>query len=91
MSKRSTKDLIKRLDKDSLKIIVGVSLMLILTFLASWYLQKGQVMWDIKDFDTEQDMMDWILENQEAYQYDIVFINNGYAVEYKKRKVIDLD
>jgi len=45
-------------------------------------------MWQTKTFRTYQDQQDWITKNQDRYAITILFINNGYAVEFKKLRRI---
>ena len=45
-------------------------------------------MWTIKTFKTSELMRLWLEKNQRSIQYTEIFINNGYALEYRKlRKV----
>ena len=45
-------------------------------------------MWTIKFFGCADHMYKWIYNNCHKYQYEIVYVNNGYAVEYRPlRKV----
>jgi hypothetical protein len=41
-------------------------------------------MWQTKFFKTFKRQAKWIDKNKNRYQIDIIFINNGYAVEYRK-------
>lgn len=41
-------------------------------------------MYQIKHFRTYQDQQDWITKNEDRYWITVLFVNNGYAVEYKK-------
>lgn len=41
--------------------------------------------WQQKIFNTYQEQQDFINDIKDAYQYEILFINNGYCVEYKKK------
>lgn len=46
-------------------------------------------MWEIKYFKTEDEMERFIDKNRNKIQFEIIFINNGYAIEYRKlRKVM---
>jgi vacuolar-type H+-ATPase subunit F/Vma7 len=45
-------------------------------------------MWSTKVFKTEDELKRWIKKNQNKFQYEIIYINNGYAVEYRKLKRI---
>lgn len=40
-------------------------------------------MWKIKEFKTQKSQDDWIAKNAQRYRITIIFINNGYAVEYR--------
>jgi len=40
-------------------------------------------MWKIKHFKYFSDQVDWINANQHRYVISQLFVNNGYAVEYK--------
>lgn len=40
-------------------------------------------MWKIKRFKTKADQDNWIKKNSRRFQIDIIFVNNGYAVEYR--------
>ena len=45
-------------------------------------------MWTIKTFKTQREVDNFIAKNAHKIQYNILFINNGYGIEYKKlRKV----
>lgn len=48
-------------------------------------------MWQLKEFKSEIDMSAWIEKNKARYQITEVFINNGYCVEYKPFKVINIE
>lgn len=41
-------------------------------------------MWNIKTFKTFEDMQNFIGKNKDKIQYNQIFINNAYAIEYKK-------
>lgn len=41
-------------------------------------------MWQTKFFRTYQDQQDWITKNQDRYQIITIYVQNGYAVEFKK-------
>lgn len=45
-------------------------------------------MWETKIFKIEKDARDFININKNKYQSVLCFINNGFAVEYKKLKRI---
>jgi len=41
-------------------------------------------MWQLRTFKTKELMQKFINKNKGKIQYQEVFINNGYAIEYKK-------
>ena len=41
-------------------------------------------MWTIKRFNSSHDQANWIGANQHRYQINVLFVNNGYAVEFKR-------
>lgn len=41
-------------------------------------------MWKYKEFKTYSEQQRWILDNQHKYQIENVFIENFYALEYRK-------
>jgi hypothetical protein len=45
-------------------------------------------MWTIKSFKSQELMNAWIDKNKSKVQYNIIYINNGYGVEYKKLRII---
>lgn len=45
-------------------------------------------MWEIKTFKTRQDLLDFVGKNYGKIQYQEIFINNGYAIEYRKLRAI---
>lgn len=45
-------------------------------------------MWETKEFKTKESMMKFIDNNKHRLRIEIIYINNGYAVEFKKLKVI---
>lgn len=47
-------------------------------------------MWTLKKFKTEAAMAAWIKKMRSRVQYDIIYINNGYAVEYRPLIIIDI-
>lgn len=47
-------------------------------------------MWETKYFRNERQMNAWINENKNKYRIDVIFVNNGYAVEYKPIKSINV-
>jgi hypothetical protein len=47
-------------------------------------------MWKTKEFKTIESRNNWIRNHKHLYQIEIVFINNGYGVEYKKLRTINI-
>jgi len=46
-------------------------------------------MWQIKYFKTYEQAKKFMLRiRKNAYKYELIFINNGFAVEYKKLKIL---
>ena len=45
-------------------------------------------MWEIKTFKTKEQMDDFINKNKNKMQYNEVFINNAYGIEYRRLKKI---
>ena len=45
-------------------------------------------MWDTKTFKTYEQQQLWINRNKDKYMIDVIYINNGYAVEYKKYRIL---
>ena len=43
-------------------------------------------MWNTKFFKKEAQMNKWIEKNKKYYKIDVIFVNNGYVVEYKELK-----
>ena len=46
-------------------------------------------MWNFKTFKNFNEQSKWINKNKYKYQIEIVFINNGNAIEYKELTIID--
>ena len=47
--------------------------------------KKGVVnMWKLKTFKNQEALQNFINKNKSKIQYNIIFINNGYGLEYKK-------
>lgn len=40
-------------------------------------------MWKTKNFKSYESQQNWIAANRHNYQITIIYVNNGYAVEYK--------
>jgi hypothetical protein len=45
-------------------------------------------MYEIKHFKTYDAVLNFINKNEYKYQMDIIYTHNGYAVEYKKLRVV---
>jgi len=45
-------------------------------------------MWKFKRFSSFSDQVDWINRNDHRYQITVLYVANGYAVEYKKLRVM---
>lgn len=45
-------------------------------------------MWELKTFKNYDNMIKFINKNKNKIQYNEIFINNGYCIEYKKLKKI---
>lgn len=52
------------------------------------FLIRGLIMWEIKHFKNYDAVLNFINKNEHKYQMDIIYINDGYAVEYKKLRVV---
>jgi len=44
-------------------------------------------MWEIKIFKTKKQMEKFINAHRDKIQWQEVFINNGYAIEYRKHRI----
>lgn len=45
-------------------------------------------MWEIITFKTKNEMIDFINKYGKKIQYQEIFINNGYGIEYRKLRKI---
>ena len=45
-------------------------------------------MWQVKTFKSLQAMEKFINTNRNKIQFEIIYINNGYAIEYRKLRRI---
>jgi hypothetical protein len=45
-------------------------------------------MWTIKRFNDFKSQCDWIRANRYRYQITPLYVNDGYAVEYKRLRVL---
>lgn len=41
-------------------------------------------MWKVRTFKTKEQLNNFIKRNKNKIQYDIIFVNNGFGIEYKK-------
>ena len=48
-------------------------------------------MWEYKEFKTRKDQENFIKNNEDKIQYEEIFINNGYAIIYRKLKIISFE
>lgn len=46
--------------------------------------------WQTKEFKTREQMNKWVNKHKHKYLIEEIFIDNGFCVEYKSIKVIDL-
>jgi hypothetical protein len=47
-------------------------------------------MWKTKVFRTKSAFDSWMTKNSKRYQITVIFINNGYGVEYRPLRIIDI-
>lgn len=47
-------------------------------------------MWKYKNFKTEKAARQWMKDNEHRYNMTLIFVENGFAVEYKPLYVINL-
>jgi len=52
--------------------------------------ERLTAMWKLKVFSDFITRDEWIFKNIHKYQIVIVFVNNGYGVEYRPLKIIDI-
>jgi hypothetical protein len=45
-------------------------------------------MWTVKTFKTKQAMETWIERHGNTYQYREVFVNNAYALDVRRLRII---
>lgn len=45
-------------------------------------------MWKIKEFKNRNDMNNFINKNKNKIQWQEIFVNNSYAIEYRKLRKI---
>ena len=48
-------------------------------------------MWQTKTFKTQKQAEQWIKKHDHKYRMNLIFINNGFGVEYKKLLKISFD
>jgi len=47
-------------------------------------------MWQIKIFKTEKSMLSFLKKNGNKIEFQEIFVNNGFGIEFRKLKVIDI-
>lgn len=47
-------------------------------------MKGGIIVWRIKEFKTREEMLKFIGKNEHKMQWHEIFINNKYAIEYKR-------
>lgn len=45
-------------------------------------------MWTTKTFKTREKMLAWVEANDSQYQWNEIFVNNAYGVEFRKLRVV---
>ena len=45
-------------------------------------------MWQIEYFDTKEERDKWLAQNEDQIQYDELFVADGYAIEWRKLRII---
>lgn len=45
-------------------------------------------MWKIRRFERYSDALEWMDRNRRRYQCEMVFLNDGYGVEYRRLKKV---
>jgi len=45
-------------------------------------------MWNTKVFKTKESMQQWLSKNQHKIQWNEIFINNAYGLEYKALRIV---
>ena len=48
-------------------------------------------MWQFKHFINRDTMLNWIEANEKRIQWDEIYVNNGYCIEYRKLRIIGAD
>ena len=51
-------------------------------------MERDTKMWKIKKFKDRKAQNRWIYDNEHRYKIVVLFVNNGFAVEYKKLLVL---
>ena len=54
-------------------------------------MERKDKMWIIKTFKTREAMENFLKKNAGKIEYTEVFINNGYAIEYRKLRIINFE
>lgn len=45
-------------------------------------------MWNTKVFKTKESMTKWLAANDHKVQWNEIYINNAYGIEYRKLRVV---
>jgi len=48
-------------------------------------------MWQFKHFPTQAALLEWVDARAGRIQWNAIFVNNGYAVEYRNLRIICAD
>jgi hypothetical protein len=46
------------------------------------------IMWETKLFKTKEAMATWVAKNDRTHQWQEIFVNNAFGIEYRKLRVI---
>lgn len=52
------------------------------------YKQTNNIMWKTKEFTTHNEAYKFMQTIKNRYVFNLIFIENGYGVEYKPLKII---
>ena len=59
------------------------------TLFSIYHSNRRPDMWQTKEFKTKEAMQKFIDNSKHKRQVEIIYINNGYAVEFRKLKIIE--
>jgi|TARA_R100000084_G_scaffold14757_1_gene4913 hypothetical protein len=48
-------------------------------------IKNGAIVWHTMNFETEQKAREFIYKIQDRYTTELIFVENGFVVEYKKK------